>query len=50
MHSFLKGRKFCRYVTGDLTCPKQTETETNEKFVDRLEDWDSQNHQIITWL
>lgn len=50
MHTFLKGRKLWRYVTCDLTCPKQTETETNEKFVDSLEDWDSRNHQIITWL
>ena len=38
MRSFLKGRKLWRYVTGDLTCPTQSQTETNEKFVDRLED------------
>ncbi|KAH0645344.1 hypothetical protein KY284_033228 [Solanum tuberosum] len=50
MRNFFKGRKLWRYVTCDLTCLKQTETETNEKFVDRLEDWDSRNHPIITWL
>lgn len=50
MHNFLKGRKLWRYVTGDLICPKQTETETNKNFIDRLENWDSRNCQIITWL
>lgn len=37
MHSFLKERKLWRFVIGDLVCPKQTETETTEKFVDHLE-------------
>ena len=28
----------------------QDTTEEVAKFIERLEDWDSKNHQIITWL
>ena len=31
-----------------LNQPKRDESDT--KFADRLEDWDSKNHQIITWF
>ncbi|XP_059639814.1 uncharacterized protein LOC132282224 [Cornus florida] len=50
MSSFLKGKKLWRIITGDLFEPVQVETETKEKYGDRLEEWDSKNHQIITWF
>ncbi|XP_050888819.1 uncharacterized protein LOC127093974 [Lathyrus oleraceus] len=50
MKSFLIGRKLWRIVTGDVVKPTQGEDESATKFADRLEDWDSKNHQIITWL
>lgn len=50
MKSFLIGRKLWRIVTGDITKPTKEKEETAAKFADRLEDWDSKNHQIITWF
>ncbi|GKV15773.1 hypothetical protein SLEP1_g26525 [Rubroshorea leprosula] len=50
MRSFLKGRKLWRYITGDITLPQKVTDETDKKYIDRLEDWDSKNHQIITWF
>ena len=50
MSSFLKGRKLWRYVTGNITEPVQATGEDATKFAERLEDWDSKNHQIITWI
>ncbi|GKV48377.1 hypothetical protein SLEP1_g55201 [Rubroshorea leprosula] len=49
MRSFLKGQKLWRYITGDITLPQKITDEIDKKYVDRLEDWDSKNHQIITW-
>lgn len=37
-----------RYVTRDYVKPIKSDEETNEKFVERLDEWDSKNHQIIT--
>ncbi|KAK9214365.1 hypothetical protein WN944_006355 [Citrus x changshan-huyou] len=50
MCSFLKGRRLWRYITGTIVQPVQKEDGDAEKFVDRLEEWDSKNHQIITWF
>ncbi|KAJ6392554.1 hypothetical protein OIU84_026837 [Salix udensis] len=50
MKSFLIGRKLWRIITGDITKPTKEQDETDTKFADRLEDWDSKNHQIITWF
>ena len=50
MRGFLKGRKLWRYVTGDIKCPTQFLAETDAAYADRLEEWDSKNHQIITWF
>ncbi|GAU28444.1 hypothetical protein TSUD_54950 [Trifolium subterraneum] len=47
---FLKGRRLWRYVTGDKKCPTKSANETDEAYADRLEEWDSKNHQIITWF
>ncbi|GAV87875.1 UBN2_3 domain-containing protein, partial [Cephalotus follicularis] len=50
MTSFLKGRKLWRIVTGDKSAPVKRPDETNDSFADRLEDWDSANHRILTWF
>ncbi|GFY89916.1 hypothetical protein Acr_07g0001130 [Actinidia rufa] len=50
MSNFLKGRKLWRYVTGDIKAPTQGAAETPTEFIARLEEWDSKNHQIITWI
>lgn len=50
MRSFLKGRKLWRVVTGEIKEPKKGSAESDDKYTERLEDWDSKNHQIITWL
>ncbi|GAV66568.1 LOW QUALITY PROTEIN: UBN2_3 domain-containing protein, partial [Cephalotus follicularis] len=48
MKRFLKGRKLWHIVTGDKYAPVKRQDETDESFVDRLED-DSANH-ILTWF
>ncbi|TYK29664.1 Zinc finger, CCHC-type [Cucumis melo var. makuwa] len=50
MKSFLIGRKLWRIVTGDITKLTKQEKEDDSKFIECLEEWDSKNHQIITWL
>ncbi|KAL0559351.1 hypothetical protein IC582_003960 [Cucumis melo] len=50
MKSFLIGRKLWRIVTGDITKLTKQDKEDDSKFIERLEEWDSKNHQIITWL
>ncbi|KAK2965341.1 hypothetical protein RJ640_013804 [Escallonia rubra] len=48
MRSFIKGKKLWRYLTGDITIPVKTADEPQLKFDERLDDWVSKNHQIIT--
>nr|KYP49529.1 hypothetical protein KK1_028725 [Cajanus cajan] len=50
MKSFLIGCKLWRIIAGDIKQPTKEASETDVKFVDRLEDWDSKNHQVITWF
>ncbi|KAL0546824.1 hypothetical protein IC582_016742 [Cucumis melo] len=50
MKSFLIGRKLWRIVTGDIAKPTKQDKEDDGKFSERLEEWDSKNHQIIIWL
>ncbi|KAK2972125.1 hypothetical protein RJ640_007186 [Escallonia rubra] len=50
MRSFIKGKKLWRYLTGDIIIPVKTTNEPQLKFDERLDDWDSKNHQIITWF
>ncbi|PNY14773.1 glutamate receptor-like protein [Trifolium pratense] len=50
MKSFLIGRKLWRIVTRDVIKPTREKNESDTKFAKRLEEWDSKNHQIITWL
>lgn len=50
MTSFLKGKKLWRIITGDVIKPVQAAEESQSKFEERLEDWDSKNHQVVTWI
>ncbi|KAG5545529.1 hypothetical protein RHGRI_017883 [Rhododendron griersonianum] len=50
MSSFLKGKKLWRVITGEVIKPTRGATESQDKYGERLEEWDSKNHQIITWI
>lgn len=50
MSSFLKGRKLWRFVTGSISKPTKRQEEDDGTFWERLEDQDSKNHQILTWI
>ncbi|XP_072064466.1 uncharacterized protein [Arachis hypogaea] len=63
MREFFKGRKFWRYVTSDIVCPvkptmtdkskdgpSKSKDDVEKDFAEKLEDWNSKNHQIITWF
>uniref|UniRef100_A0A2N9G1T1 Integrase catalytic domain-containing protein n=1 Tax=Fagus sylvatica TaxID=28930 RepID=A0A2N9G1T1_FAGSY len=47
---FIKGRKLWFYVTGEMKKPVQGSSEDENAFRIRLIEWDSNNHQILTWL
>lgn len=50
MCNFLKRRHLSKYISGHITKPIKVNDKTNDKFVDRLKDWDNKNYQIITWF
>ena len=50
MHSYLKGRKLWLYVSGDRPIQAKEDKETDYAYSIRIEDWESTNHQIITWF
>lgn len=50
MSSFLKGKKLWRVIAGEVIKPTRGATESQDKYGERLEKWDSKNHQIITWI
>ncbi|KAF7137487.1 hypothetical protein RHSIM_Rhsim07G0087400 [Rhododendron simsii] len=50
MTSFLKGKKLWRIITGDVIKPVKAPEENQSKYEERLEDWDSTNHQVVTWI
>ena len=50
MCSYLKGRKLWFYVSGDRSIPEKVDKETDSAYAIRIEDWESANHQIITWF
>ena len=49
MTNFLKARRVWRIIIGEITEPVQKQGETTEKFIERQEDWDSKNGDIVTW-
>ena len=50
MRSDLKGRKLWLYVSGDRPILKEVDKENDFVYAIRIEDWESANHQIITWF
>ena len=42
--SFLTGRKLWKYVTGDMKCPAKVKDETDEKFIDRMDEWETKSN------
>jgi hypothetical protein len=50
MRSFIKGRKLWFYVTGEMKKPVKGSSKDENAFRIRLIEWDSNNHQILTWL
>ncbi|KAA0032344.1 uncharacterized protein E5676_scaffold340G00040 [Cucumis melo var. makuwa] len=43
-------RPISTILDGDIAKPTKQDKEDDGKFIERLEEWDSINHQIITWL
>ncbi|WKA04855.1 hypothetical protein VitviT2T_022854 [Vitis vinifera] len=50
MHSFLKGRMLWHYCTGVMTIPVKGASEGDAVFLNRMIEWDSHNHMILTWI
>ena len=50
MRSFIKGRKLWFYITGEMKKPVKGYSEDDDVFRICLIEWDSNNHQIPTWL
>ena len=50
MPSYLKGRKLWLYVSSDRPIPEKEDKEIDSAYVIQIEDWESANHQIITWF
>ena len=50
MRSYLKCRKLWFYVSGDRPIPEKADKEIDSTYAIRIEDWESANHQIITWF
>ena len=50
MHSYLKGCKLWLYVFGDRLILEQVDKETDSAYAIQIKDWESANHQIITWF
>ncbi|XP_031273389.1 uncharacterized protein LOC116131865 [Pistacia vera] len=48
MEVFLRGRKLCCYVSGDILARKQQDGESLDKFTCRLEDWHSIHYKILS--
>ena len=50
MEVFLRGRRLWRYVCGEIVAPTQKEGESDDKFANWFDDWDSANYRIISWF
>jgi hypothetical protein len=50
IRNFIKGRKLWFYVTAEMKKPIKGSSEDENVFRIRLIEWDSNNHQILTWL
>ena len=50
MRNYLKGCKLWLYVFGDRPILEKVDKENDSAYAIRIEDWESANHQIITWF
>ncbi|WJZ96775.1 hypothetical protein VitviT2T_015427 [Vitis vinifera] len=50
MRSFLKGRMLWHYCTGVMTILVKGASEGDAVFLNRMIEWDSHNHMILTWI
>ena len=50
MRSFLKGRMLWHFCTGAIAIPVKGADEEDAAFLDRMIEWDSHNHMILTWI
>ena len=50
MRSYLKSHKLWLYVSGDYPIQEKEDNETDSTYAIQIEDWESANHQIITWF
>ena len=50
MRSYLNGHKLWLYVSEDRPILKKVDKETDYAYAIQIEDWESANHQIITWF
>lgn len=48
--NFLRRRKLWKYVTDSVTVPIAIDGESSDKFNKCFEEWDSNNHKIITQI
>ena len=50
MRSFLKGRMLWHFCIGAIIIPVKGADEEDAAFLDRMIEWDSHNHMILTWI
>ena len=50
MCGYLKGHKLWLYVSGNRPILEKEDKETDSAYAIWIEDWESANHQIITWF
>ena len=48
--NFLHSCKLWKYITTHVTALVASDGKSSEQFAARFEEWDSDNHQIITWI
>jgi len=45
-----KREKTSAFITGAVPKPTQQKDADDNKYSEKLEDWDSKHHQILTWI
>ena len=50
MTIYLKEKMLWKYVTGERTRPIRAADDSEEKYSEKLEKWESQNNKIIFWI
>ena len=50
MRNFLKGRMLWHYCTSAITILVKGADEEDAAFLSRMNEWESHNHMILTWI